>query len=74
MKLADLEVFVVGNPPPRKGGRYFIIVKLTTACGITGIGEVYAASFSPHVIATMVEDVFGRHFSGREPYRIEHIW
>lgn len=47
MKLADLEVFIVGNPPPRTGGRYFIFVKLTTACGIVGYGEIYAAAFSP---------------------------
>ena len=60
MKLADCEVFVVGNPPPRKGGRYFIFVKLTTDDGITGIGEVYAATFGPHVVADMVRDVFAR--------------
>ena len=74
MKLTDCEVFVVGNPPPRKGGRYFIFVKLTTACGITGIGEVYAATFGPHVVADMVRDVFGRHFEGVDPHRIEHLW
>jgi len=74
MKLSDLEVFVVGNPPPRKGGRYFIIVKLTTACGITGVGEVYAATFGPHVVTGMVRDVFERHFLGADPHRIEHLW
>jgi len=30
MKLADIETFVVGNPPPHFGGRYFVFVKLTT--------------------------------------------
>ena len=74
MKLSELEVFVVGNPPPRKGGRYFIFVKLSTACGITGIGEVYAATFGPHVVAHMIEDVFQRHFEGADPHRIEHLW
>ncbi len=74
MKLRDCEVFVVGNPPPRKGGRYFIFVKLTTDDGITGIGEVYAATFGPHVVADMVRDVFGRHFEGADPHRIEHLW
>lgn len=74
MRLADCEVFVVGNPPPRKGGRYFIFVQLTTACGITGIGEVYAATFGPHVVADMVRDVFARHFEGADPHRIEHLW
>ncbi|MEM7499892.1 MAG: mandelate racemase/muconate lactonizing enzyme family protein [Pseudomonadota bacterium] len=74
MKLADCEVFVVGNPPPTKGGRYFIFVKLVTACGIVGYGEVYAATFGPHVVADMVRDVFGRHFEGADPHRIEHLW
>jgi len=74
MKLADCEVLVVGNPPPRKGGRYFIFVKLTTGDGITGVGEVYAATFGPHVVAEMVRDVFVRHFDGADPHRIEHLW
>ncbi|MEM1049308.1 MAG: mandelate racemase/muconate lactonizing enzyme family protein [Pseudomonadota bacterium] len=74
MKLADLKVFVVGNPPPRKGGRYFIFVKLTTACGITGLGEVYAATFGPDTVRVMIEDVFQRHFEGADPHRIEHLW
>ena len=74
MKLSDLEVFVVGNPPPRKGGRYFIFVQLTTACGITGVGEVYAATFGPHVMAEMVRDVFGRYFEGADPHALEDLW
>ena len=74
MKLAGCEVFVVGNPPPRKGGRYFIFVQLTTADGITGIGEVYAATFGPHTVAKMVEDVYARCFDGADPHRIEHLW
>jgi L-alanine-DL-glutamate epimerase-like enolase superfamily enzyme len=74
MKLRECEVFVVGNPPPRKGGRYFIFVKLTTSDGITGVGEVYAATFGPHVVADMVRDVFARHFEGADPHRIEHLW
>ncbi|MEM8760500.1 MAG: mandelate racemase/muconate lactonizing enzyme family protein [Pseudomonadota bacterium] len=74
MKLAECEVFVVGNPPPTKGGRYFVFVKLVTACGIVGYGEVYAATFGPRVMADMVCDVFERHFEGADPHRIEHLW
>ena len=36
MKLADLDTIIVGNPPPGFGGRYFILVKLTTACMASG--------------------------------------
>ena len=42
MKIEKLQTFVVGNPPPRTGGRYFIFVKLTTDTGVTGIGEIYS--------------------------------
>ena len=36
MKLKDLEIFVVGMPPPGWGGRYWIFVKVTTDDGIVG--------------------------------------
>ena len=74
MKLDSVQVFVVSNPPPSFGGRYFVFLKLTTTCGIEGVGEVYAATFGPHVIASMIEDVFMRRFEGRDPFQIESIW
>jgi L-alanine-DL-glutamate epimerase-like enolase superfamily enzyme len=74
MKLDSVKVFIVGNPPPGYGGRYFVFVKLRTACGIEGVGEAYAATFGPKVIAAMIEDVFARRFLGRDPFQIESIW
>ena len=74
MKIAELKTFVVGNPPPAFGGRYFIFLKLKTACGIEGVGEVYAASFAPEAIVKMIEDVFTRHVEGADPFRIEALW
>jgi L-alanine-DL-glutamate epimerase-like enolase superfamily enzyme len=74
MKLDKIETFVVGNPPPRHGGRYFIFVRLTTACGVTGVGEVYNATFGPHLCAAMAQDVFERQFLGRDPHHIEVLW
>jgi 2-dehydro-3-deoxyphosphogalactonate aldolase len=74
MKLDTVTVFVVGNPPPSFGGRYFVFLKLKTACGIEGLGEVYAATFGPHVVAAMIEDVFTRRFAGRDPFQLEAIW
>jgi L-alanine-DL-glutamate epimerase-like enolase superfamily enzyme len=74
MKLDSVKVFVVGNPPPAFGGRYFVFLKLTTACGIEGVGEVYAATFGPHVLESMIEDVFMRRFAGHDPFQIESIW
>jgi galactonate dehydratase len=74
MRLESLETFIVGTPPPGFGGRYFIFVRLTTACGITGIGEIYAASFAPEVVCHMAEDMFQRYLEGMPPDRIEHFW
>lgn len=74
MKLIGLKTFVVGNPPPRYGGRYFIFLKLTTDSGIEGVGEVYAASFGPRAIAAMIEDVFAHHLLDADPFKIERMW
>ncbi|MCB1471348.1 MAG: mandelate racemase/muconate lactonizing enzyme family protein [Rhodobiaceae bacterium] len=74
MKISDFRTFVVANPPPSFGGRYFVFVKLTTDNGIVGYGEVYAATFGGQTIARMVEDVCERHVVGLDPFRIEHLW
>ncbi|MFO1465751.1 MAG: mandelate racemase/muconate lactonizing enzyme family protein [Steroidobacteraceae bacterium] len=74
MKLDSVKVFIVGNPPPAFGGRYFVFLKLRTACGIEGVGEVYAATFGPEVMKRAVEDLFARRFAGRSPFQIETIW
>ena len=74
MLVKDLQTFIVGNPPPHKGGRYFIFVKLTTGDGITGIGEVYNATFSPQVVKHMIEDVFSAHVENTDPFQIETLW
>ena len=40
MQIRDLKTFVVGNPPPHFGGRYFVFLKLITEHGVEGVGEV----------------------------------
>ncbi|WP_127104014.1 mandelate racemase/muconate lactonizing enzyme family protein [Pararhodobacter zhoushanensis] len=74
MKLTDLETFVIGTPPPGWGGRYWLIVKLTTDNGITGYGEVYAASVGPKAMVAVIEDVFERHMQGENPESIEKMF
>ena len=74
MKITDFKTWVVANPPPHFGGRYFIFVKLVTDGGVEGIGEVYAATFGPHVIARMIEDVCARFVLGADPFQIEKLW
>ncbi len=74
MKLSSIETFVVGNPPPRHGGRYFIFVRLKTDCRITGVGEIYAATFGPEVCCAMARDMFSRHFENADPHHIETLF
>ena len=74
MKIKEFKTFVVGNPPPGYGGRYFVFVKLTADNGIEGIGEAYGASFGPHTLARMIEDACERHAIGHDPFQIEALW
>lgn len=71
MKLADLDVIVTAPPSPGWGGRYWILVKLTTDTGITGWGECYAASVGPDAMRAVIKDVFERHMAGENPENIE---
>lgn len=74
MKLQEVKTWVVGNPPPSFGGRYFIFVKLVTDSGVHGYGEAYCATFDPHLTARMIEDVAERYFIGRDPHEIETLF
>lgn len=71
MKLSELEIFVVGNPPPGWGGRYFVFVKITASNGLVGYGEVYSASVGPEAMRAVIEDVFERHMAGENPENTE---
>lgn len=74
MKIADVETFVVANPPPFLGGRYFTFVKVTSSEGIVGYGEAYAGTFHPDVVSSMLLDVAERHLVGHDPFDIERFW
>jgi 2-dehydro-3-deoxyphosphogalactonate aldolase len=74
MRVVEVETFVVANPPPSLGGRYFTFVKLTTDDGVVGYGEAYAGTFHPDVVAAMLRDVADRHLLGHDPSDIERFW
>lgn len=74
MKVVGVETFVVANPPPSFGGRYFSFVKLTTSDGIVGYGEAYAGTFHPDVVSEMIVDVAERHLVGSDPFDVEVFW
>ena len=71
MKLQNLDVIVTAPPAPGWGGRYWILVKLTTDTGITGWGECYAASVGPKAMSHVIRDVFERHMADENPENIE---
>jgi 2-dehydro-3-deoxyphosphogalactonate aldolase len=74
VRIAELRTYVVGNPPPGFGGRYFVFLQLVTDDGVVGVGEVYSATFHPTVVERMVHDVFERTVFGMDPFRIETMW
>ena len=74
MKIIDLETFVVATPPPHRGGRVWIFVKLTTDNGISGFGEVYQIPFHPLTVATMIKDYGETYVIGEDPFQIEKLW
>lgn len=74
MKLATVETFVVANPPPSFGGRYFVFVKLTTDDGIVGYGEHYGATFSPVTVAALIKEVASELLIGNDPFLIERFF
>jgi galactonate dehydratase len=71
MKLQDLDIIVTSPPAPGWGGRYWILVKVTTDTGITGWGECYASSVGPDAMKHVIHDVFARHMVGENPENIE---
>jgi len=71
MQFTDVETFVVANPPPGYGGRYFVFVKLSTDTGAVGWGEVYSPPFDAATVEAVVADVFERSVKGTDPFRIE---
>ena len=74
MKLKDLDIIVTSPPAPGWGGRYWILVKLTTDDGIIGWGECYASSIGPDAMRPVIEDVFARHMQGESPENIELLF
>lgn len=74
MQLKYLEVLFVAPPAPGWGGRYWILVKVTTNTGITGWGECYATGVGPTAIEAVIRDVFQRHMRGENPENIEMMF
>jgi len=74
MKLQDLDIIITSPPAPGWGGRYWILVKVTTDTGIIGWGECYASSVGPAAMTGVIKDVFERHMQDENPENIEMMF
>ena len=73
MKIASIETWAT-VPPTGIGGSFWVIVRVTTDDGITGIGECYGIPVSADIACRMVEDTFQRFFVGEDPHHIETLF
>ncbi len=71
MKLQDLDIIITAPPAPGWGGRYWILVKVTTDTGVVGWGECYASTVGPDAMKAVIKDVFERHMQDENPENIE---
>ncbi|MBX2868997.1 MAG: mandelate racemase/muconate lactonizing enzyme family protein [Acidiferrobacterales bacterium] len=73
MKLKDIQTWVT-VPPTGIGGSFWVIVKITTDNGISGIGECYGIPVSGDIACSMVEDTFARFVEGERPQNVETLF
>lgn len=74
MKIVNMNTYIVGNPPPHRGGQNWVFLKLVTDNGIEGVGEVYGAPFSPHAMKKLIESTRERYVIDSDPFKIETLW
>ncbi len=76
MKVTGYEVFPIALPPPRRGGRHWMIVRLDTDTGISGYGEtmLLSSAFRWPVVVAMLEDLADQAVIGHDPYRSEELF
>ena len=59
MKLKRIKTFIVGNPPPHFGGRYWIFIKLITDKDIVGYGEIYSSGHTQRPDISLMDIISG---------------
>ena len=74
MIVDTVEAFAVQNPPPSFGGRYFVMVKVTTRDGVTGWGEAYGATLRAHQMTALIEDLADQYLVGHDARRVEDLF
>ncbi len=74
MKIVGVKTFVVGNPPPHRGGRNWVFLKLITDEGIEGVGECNVARDREHALVQLIKDLCDPFVIGTDPFDTEKLW
>lgn len=76
MKVTGLETFPIALPPPARGGRMWMIVRLDTDAGVSGYGEMMLLShpFRWPVVCAELEDLVDQALVGHDPYDAEELF
>ena len=76
MKVTGFEVFPVVCPPPFRGGRSWLFVRLDTDSGVHGYGEMMllGTGFRLPVMAVMMADIIDQAVVGHDPYDTELLF
>ncbi|MGH9100798.1 MAG: mandelate racemase/muconate lactonizing enzyme family protein [Acidimicrobiales bacterium] len=76
MKVTGVETFPIAVPPPARGGRTWMIVRLDTDAGVSGYGEMMLLShpFRWPVVCAELEDLVEQALVGHDPYNAEELF
>ena len=70
----DVKAYIVGNPPPHRGGLNWVFCKLVTDDGIEGWGECPSPRLREHTFVQGLQELGKRFVVGQDPFNIERIW
>jgi galactonate dehydratase len=74
VKVVDVKTYIVGNPPPHRGGLNWVFCKLVTDEGIMGWGECPAPWLREHAHAQAIRELSRTLVIGQDPFNVEAIW
>jgi 2-dehydro-3-deoxyphosphogalactonate aldolase len=76
MKITGVRTFPVETPPPHRGGKNWMFLRLDTDAGIAGYGEIMqlASAFRLPAVAALIEDLVDQRLLGHDPYNVELLY
>jgi 2-dehydro-3-deoxyphosphogalactonate aldolase len=74
LRIRKIKTYIVGNPPPHRGGINWVFLKVETDEGINGWGECNFSRFREFTLTQLVQELGQRFVIGQDPFNIEKIW